>query len=115
MSQEIQYLPKKGLDERSIVEAISVAMAPAALGLVKVPESFMKILDTLLKQQMEHPDKSVITAPTKEQTEQAYQAYNDMVKAQAEYEKNAMEGFANISEEIKKLGQKGKDESPLRN
>jgi len=113
MSQELQYIPKSGLDTTSIINAISIAMAPAALGLVKVPERFMTVLDSLLRQQMEHPDKSIITAPTREQTEAAYERFNEMVKAQAEYDKNALNGFKDLSDEIKKLGEKGDEQNPI--
>ena len=107
--QEIQYLPDKGLDVNAIVNAISIAMAPAVLGLVKLPDRFMTVLDSLLKEQMENPDRGVITAPTAEQTEAAYQQFQDMRTAQDNYEKNAEEGFQNLSQEVKNLGTKGQD------
>jgi hypothetical protein len=113
MSQEIQYIPRKGIDSKAIVDSISIAMAPAVLGLVKVPERFMNIMKSLLKQQMERPDKSIITAPTAEQTKAALERFEEMVKVQANYEKNAKEGFKNISDEIKKLGDKGKEDQPI--
>ena len=109
VSQEIQYLPEKGLDVNAIVNAISIAMAPAVLGLVKLPDRFMTVLDSLLKEQMENPDKGVITAPTAEQTQAAYQQFQDMRTAQDNYEKNAETGFANLTQALKDLGTKGKD------
>jgi len=104
MSQEIQYIPQKGIELKHVVEAIAMAMAPAVLGLVQLPERFMTVLDTLLKDQMANPDKGVVTAPTKEQTEFAYNQFKDMQTKQDEYEKNAQEGFADIQ---KVLGQNG--------
>ena len=109
VSQEIQYLPEKGLEEKHIIEAISIAMAPAVLGLVQVPERFMTILDTLLKEQMENPDAGVVTAPTAEQTQQAYEHFQDMRAAQDSYTENASKGFSEMSEAIKGLGSKGEE------
>ena len=108
-SQEIQYLPQKGIQTKDIVDAISIAMAPAVLGLVQLPERFMTVLDSLLKQQMDNPNAGVVTAPSAEQTQQAYEQFKEMRAAQDAYTENALKGFDTMSDAIKELGNKGTD------
>ena len=109
VSQEIQYLPEKGLQTSHIINAISIAMAPAVLGLVKLPDRFMTILDTLFQEQIANPNQGVITAPTAEQTAAAYEQFKDMRTKQEEYEKNAADGFSQMSEALAALGSKGNE------
>jgi hypothetical protein len=103
MSQEIQYVPKKGLEMDSIINAIAIAMAPCVLGLVKLPDRFMTVLDTLLKEQMANPSAGVITSPTSEQTAALYEKFKEMQAKQDEYGSSAQDGISDI---VSALGSK---------
>jgi hypothetical protein len=109
MSSEIQYIPNKGIQMQHVIEAIAIAMAPAVLGLVKLPERFMTMLDTMLRDQMANPDRGVVTAPTSEQTAAAYDKFKEMQAKQDEYIKNAQTGFSQLGSAITGLGQKGSE------
>jgi hypothetical protein len=106
-SEEIQYIPNKGIEMKHVIEAISIAMAPAVLGLVQLPERFMTMLDTMLKEQSENPDRGVIKGPTAEQTQEAINNFKEMQNRQDKYEENAQQGFAALGEAVKGLGTKG--------
>jgi len=106
MKQEIQYIPNKGIKMEHIIEAISIAMAPAVLGLVQLPERFMTMLDTMLKDQQANPDKGIVTAPTAEQTAATYERFKEMQAKQDSYEENAQSGFKDLGDALAALGKK---------
>jgi len=108
---EIQYLNEKGMKMSDVVEAISVAMAPAVLGLIKLPKGYMKILDTMFKEQQAHPERGTIKGPTPEQQAQAYQNFKNMQDRQDKYEENAKEGFKALGNALS-LGLKGPETEP---
>ncbi|EAX96064.1 hypothetical protein TVAG_265530 [Trichomonas vaginalis G3] len=107
MNQEIQYLDTKSIQMSDVIEAVAIAVAPAVLGLVKLPERFLNVLDTVIKSQMANPDRGIVTAPTAEQSAQAYAQFQDMRNKQQEYDQRASEGFSDIKAAIDALGQKG--------
>lgn len=104
MNQEIQYLDTKSVKLTDVIEAISIAVAPAVLGLVKLPDRFMACLDSIIKSQMEHPDAGIVTAPTAEQSAAAYQQFQDMRQAQDNYAQNAQSGFQDIIGSLGTMG-----------
>jgi len=108
---EIQYLDERGLEMKDIIEAISIAMAPAVLGLVQLPERFMTVLETMLKDQQEHPERGVIKGPTPEQQQQAFQNFKEMQDRQDKYTENAKDGFKALGDALS-LGQKGNETDP---
>lgn len=78
VSQEIHYIPNKGIEMKNIVEAIAIALAPAVLGVVKLPGSFINICGSILEGQRKNPNAGVITSPTSAQTEQALSIFHEM-------------------------------------
>ena len=103
MLKEIQYIPASTNNIQHIVESISYAMSPAVLGLVKLPDQYMAILDKILKQQMNKPDEGVITAPTAEQSAIAYEKFKEMRLRQEEYTKNYEDGFIAFGKNISRF------------
>jgi hypothetical protein len=113
VSSEIKYLPEKGVELKHIVEAISIAMAPAVIGLVQVPERFMVVLDKMFADQIANPDAGVPKADLDAQR-QAYEQLKEMEDRQAQYEQNAQDGFKDIisaltPQEKADLGMPGSD------
>ena len=90
ISQEIQYIPNKGIELKHIVEAISIALAPAVLGVVKLPERFMNICGSILQSQSKSPKAGVITAQTSEQAKQALSLFNTMADKQKSLVKSGL-------------------------
>ena len=111
-TSEIQYIPNKSIKMSDVIEAISIAMAPAVLGLVQLPERFMTMLDSILKDQQANPQKGIVTAETSEQVAQKYQAFKEMQAKQDEYIQNAQTGFSDLSEAISALGGNKTEETP---
>ena len=89
---ELRYIDEKAVELKDIIEAISIAFAPAMLGLVKLPERFVKVITNLCEQQMTNPSPGV-TVPTGEQRQQALDTLKEFrdssSKALDEAEKSA--------------------------
>lgn len=105
MNQEIQYLDQKTVQMKDVIEAISIAVAPAVLGLVKLPDRFMACLDAIIQTQMQNPDAGIVTAPSAEASSAAYQQFQDMRTAQDNYAQNAQSGFQDIIGSLGSMGQ----------
>ena len=90
ISQEIQYIPNKGIELKHIVEAISIALAPAVLGVVKLPDRFMNLCGSILRNQSKSPDPRVITAQTSQQAQQALSLFDSMAEKQKSLVKSGL-------------------------
>lgn len=101
--QEFKYIDEKAVDMKDVVKAISIAVAPAVLGLVKLPESFMTCLDSVIKSQIENPSPELQIS--QEQLQASQQQFNDMVARQEKYMENVRSGFDKIAGELGKIGQ----------
>ena len=67
---ELRYLEPKDVQFNNIAEAISMAFAPAILGLVQFPDRFLATISNLLQQQINNPSEG-ITPPSAEKRQQA--------------------------------------------
>jgi hypothetical protein len=93
---EHRYLPAS-LTITKIIDAIAVAFAPVALGLVKVPSGFLDAMKSCVQQ----AKVSDLPQPmTKEQLEYAQRTYDAFVARQKERDALAIEGIKEIGEAI---------------
>lgn len=108
-SLEWSYMPAS-IDSQKIVDAVALAFAPVALGLVKVPDNFLKLLSVAIEAQLN--EKSDIPQFTSEQLSSTMDLYNQMVERQKERDQMAKDGLSTIGEGISKM--KGDSEVELK-
>lgn len=99
-SLEFQYLPT-GIDSSKIVDAVALAFAPVALGLVKVPENFLKLLGQAIQAQLEKQG-DIPDIPSKGVSE-TMNLYEQMMQRQKERDQMAQDGLKEIGEGIGKI------------
>lgn len=97
-SLELQYLPT-AIDSAKVVEAVSIAFAPAVLGLMKVPTKFLELLKASIKQKVEDPYSGI----SKETYEQSEKLFDDMINRQKEKDELYQEGVKEIGEAASSL------------
>lgn len=91
-SWEIQYLPT-GIDAEKICDAISVAMAPAVLGLIEMPEGFMKAMQKTI----EHHDKTEVDLIDPEMMKKAW---DETMKRQKQRDEQFQKGVDLLGEGV---------------
>ena len=67
---ELKYLDEKSVELNDVIEAMSIAFAPAMLGLCKLPPRFVKVISNMCEQQITNPSPG-ITPPTAHQRQTA--------------------------------------------
>jgi hypothetical protein len=96
---EHRYLPAS-LTITKVIDALSIAFAPVALGLVKVPTGFLEAI----KGCVENAKASDLPSPmTAEQLEYAQKNYDAFVQRQKERDALAIEGIKEIGESVATL------------
>lgn len=96
---EHRYLPAS-LTINKVIDAISIAFAPVALGLVKVPTGFLEAI----KGCVEQAKKSDLPSPmTAEQLEYAQKNYDAFVQRQKERDQMTIDGIKEIGESVATL------------
>jgi len=98
---EIRYIPT-GITPAKIVDAISIAFAPVALGLVKVPSGFLDAMKDAVAQAAKNPSELPVPF-TPEQMKFATEQYDAMIKRQKERDQMAIDGIKEIGEGVAKL------------
>jgi len=107
---EIRYLPEKGIQISNVIEAIAIAMAPAVLGLVQIPERFMVMLDKMVHEQFAAgPNAGIPQGPTPEQQAQIDANMKEMRDKQEHYADKASQAFKDLAGVLG--GNKGPDAS----
>ena len=94
---ELKYLDEKEVQLKDVIEAMSIAFAPAMLGLCKLPERFVKVIASMCEQQMTNPSPG-ITPPTSEQKQQALDTLKDFRESSNKALDDAQKAFK--SEEL---------------
>jgi len=96
---EHRYLPAS-ITITKVVDALSVAFAPVALGLVEVPAGFLDAMKEAVKQ----TKRSDLPTPmTAEQLEYAQKNYDAFVARQKERDQLAIDGIKEIGESVATL------------
>ncbi|EAY06033.1 hypothetical protein TVAG_053570 [Trichomonas vaginalis G3] len=93
MCQELQFLPEKSMSMENVVDAISVALAPAVLGLIKLPPPFLKIMSAAFKTQIDNPNGDVRPAPNPELAAQS-------LKLMDQFEQNQKQIISDIEKQL---------------
>ena len=65
-ASELKYIDQKAVQLEDVIEAMSIAFAPAMLGLCKLPERFVKVITNMCEQHIANPSPG-FTVPTGEQ------------------------------------------------
>ena len=95
---EVRYLPEKGIQMSNVIEAIAIALAPAVLGLVQIPERFMTMLEKLVHEQFAAgPNAGIPQGPTPEQQAQIDANMREMRDKQDHYAQQASQGFKDLA------------------
>ena len=98
---EIRYIPS-GITAPKIIEAMSIAFAPVALGLVKVPSGFLESIKDAVVSATQKPAELPITF-TAEQLKYSAEQYDAMLKRQRERDQTTLDGIKEIGEGVAKL------------
>ena len=96
-SLEWDYRPT-AMDSQKLVDAVALAFAPVALGLVTVPDNFLKLLAEAVKAQLE--SSSDLPQFSTEQIASTMELYNQMVARQKERDQLAQDGLSTIGKGI---------------
>lgn len=96
---EHRYLPAS-LTITKVIDALSIAFAPVALGLVKVPSGFLDAIKDCVKNAKVSDLPSPMTA---EQLEYAQKNYDAMVARQKERDQMTIDGIKEIGEGVASL------------
>ena len=94
-SWEIQYLPT-GLDTDKVVDAIAIAMAPAVLGLIEMPEGFMKAMQKTI----ENHDKTELDLVDPEMLKKAWDA---TIKRQKQRDEQFQKGVEQLGQGVSSI------------
>ena len=95
---ELQYLPK-GIKVSDVQQAIAIALAPAVVGLIEMPDRFVKMLGAVINSTKED-DLPQYTSGTMQQiTEQ----YNQMIDRRAQQDQVARDAVAEFGKHVPTL------------
>ena len=81
---EIQYLPK-GIEPTDVQKAIAIAIAPAVVGLIEMPERFVKIMGAVINS----TEPAELPKYSSETIDKILEQYNQMLQRRSEQDKIA--------------------------
>ncbi|OHT03884.1 hypothetical protein TRFO_28784 [Tritrichomonas foetus] len=94
-STEIQYLPAEGIQYNDVIEAIAIAFAPAALGIVQLPDSFLKIMQSAAERELSN--KTVYPNVTPEMQKLINDQFESAIARQKEQDEETMKGLDTLA------------------
>lgn len=90
---EIQYLPK-AIDPKEVENAIAIALAPAVVGLVEVPEKFLQIMGGVINS----TEPSDLPKYTSETLEQIMAEWEKMVARRQQQDQTMLDAIAKFNQ-----------------
>ncbi|OHS93723.1 hypothetical protein TRFO_39991 [Tritrichomonas foetus] len=100
-ANEIQYLPSEGIALKNVIESIAICFAPAALGIVTLPPSFMTIMNDFAMKELSN--KTSYPNVTADQQKVYDQQFKEAAARQKEWDEETRKGLDDLSGLIQKF------------
>lgn len=98
IKDEFKYIDEKSIRMDDVVEAIGIAMAPAYLGLIKVPEQFVQAMNNAFLKE----SKEAAKEPSPELKSQATQIFSTLVQNQQQMNQQTQDGLQKLADDFHK-------------